>query len=110
MIRQGWTNPESGRLSGPRIHFLKFEMLQNTIENNAKKLTINLDVKKIKIEKIKSLYKNLKNFKGNKSLYFNVYDSSKKIKLALNSKNQKIRITSELLNELEINDWLYKLN
>ena len=32
MIRQGWTNSETGRVGSPRVQFLSFEMLYNTIE------------------------------------------------------------------------------
>ncbi len=110
MIRQGWTNKETGKLGTPRIKYLSFEMLQNTIENNSKKLTIQLDINQLKSEKIQSLKINLKSFRGDKPLFFNVYDSEKKIKLTLNSKNQKIKINSELLNHLKENHWYYKLN
>ena len=52
----------------------------------------------------------LKSFKGDKPLYFNLYDSEKKVKLTLNSRKQKVKITSEFLNELKGQEWLYKLN
>jgi DNA polymerase-3 subunit alpha len=41
---------------------------------------------------------------------FNVYDSEKKVKLTLNSKKQKVRITPELLKLLDEKQWHYKLN
>ncbi len=110
VIRQGWTNNETGKLGPPRTQYLSFEMLQNTIENNSKKLTIQLDINQLKSEKIQSLKTNLKSFKGDKPLFFNLYDSEKKIKLTLNSKNQKIKINSKLLNHLKENQWSYKLN
>ncbi|MFL2604039.1 MAG: DNA polymerase III subunit alpha [Flavobacteriaceae bacterium] len=110
MIRQGWTNSETGRVGSPRVQFLSFEMLYNTIEKNAKKLTLQLDVKKINEEKIDALKEHLKSFKGDKPLVFNIYDPEKKIKLTLNSKKQKVKITQDLLNELDRQEWYYKLN
>ena len=110
MIREGWINKETGKIGSPRIQYLNFEMLENTIENNAKKITLNVDVKKLKKEKIDDLQNYLKSFKGDKPLYFNLYDSEKKVKLTLNSRKQKVKITSEFLNELKGQEWLYKLN
>jgi len=110
MVRQGWTNAETGKVGAPRIHYLNFEMLQNTIENNAKKITLQLDIHELNEEKINLLQQHLKSFKGDKPLFFNVYDSEKKIKLTLNSRKQKVKITPDLLQDLESQQWFYKLN
>jgi DNA polymerase-3 subunit alpha len=110
MIRQGWTNKETGKVGAPRMQYLSFEMLQNTIENNAKKLTLQLDIHQLNEDKVRALQSHLKRFKGDKTLFFNVYDPEKKIKLTLNSKTQKVKITSALLDELAMQDWFYKLN
>jgi len=110
MIREGWTNRETGKVGAPRMQYLQFEMLQNTVENNAKKLTLQLEISQLEQEKIKQLEDDLRLFKGDNQLMFNVYDSNKKVKLALKSKKQKIKITSELLTLLDKNNWQYKLN
>ena len=110
MIREGWTNRETGKVGAPRMQYLQFEMLQNTVENNAKKLTLQLEISQLEQEKIKQLEDDLRLFKGDNQLMFNVYDSNKKVKLALKSKKQKIKITSELLTLLDKNNWHYKLN
>ena len=110
MIREGWTNRETGKVGAPRMQYLQFEMLQNTIENNAKKLTLQLEISQLQNKKIEQLEDNLKLFKGDNQLMFNVYDSNKKVKLTLKSKKQKIKITSELLTLLDENNWHYKLN
>jgi DNA polymerase-3 subunit alpha len=109
-IREGWTNRETGKVGAPRMQYLQFEMLQNTIETNAKKLTLQLDIHQLKEEQILILQDNLKSYKGDQSLYFSVYDSKKKVKLMLNSKKQKIKITSDLLQYLDQESWHYKLN
>ena len=109
MIREGWTNRETGKVGAPRMQYLHFEMLQNTVENNAKKLTLQLEISKIKNEDVIQLQDELKSFKGDKPLLFNVYDSENKVKLTLNSKKQKVRITPELLKLLDEKQWHYKL-
>ena len=110
MIREGWTNRETGKVGAPRMQYLQFEMLQNTVENNAKKLTFQLEISQLENEKITQLENDLKSFKGDKPLMFNVYDSDKKVKLTLNSKKQKVKITPELLRLLDEQHWHYKLN
>ena len=110
MIRQGWTNSETGKLGSPRMHYLSFEMLQNVIENNSKSLTLQLNINQLKKEEVESLQDYLQGFKGDKPLYFNVYDTEKKVKLTLNSKKQKIKITPELLSELDTQEWFYRIN
>ena len=85
-------------------------MLQNVIENNSKKLTLQLNINQLKKEKVESLQDYLQGFKGDKPLYFNVYDTEKKVKLTLNSKKQKIKITPELLSELDTQEWFYRIN
>ena len=109
-VRPGWTNVETGKVGAPRMQYINFEMLQNTVENNAKRLTIQLDIHQLESDKVQDLQNRLKSYKGDKSLFFSVYDAEKKVKLTLNSKKQKIKITSELLSELEADQWFYNLN
>ena len=110
MVKEGWVNRDTGKAGAPRMQFLHFEMLQNTIETNAKKLTLQLDIHQLSEEQILNLQENLKVYKGDQSLYFNVYDSNKKVKLTLNSKKQKVKITPDLLDFLDEAQWQYKLN
>ena len=110
MVRKGWTNAETGKVGAPRIQFLNFEMLQNTVEKNAKKITIQLNIHQLKKERVEMLHEQLKAFKGDKALFFNVYDAEKKVKLTFNSKKQKVRITPDLLSQLKEEEWFYKLN
>ena len=109
-VREGWLNRETGKSGAPRMQYLNFEMLQNTIETNAKKLTLQLDIHHFTPNQIERLQENLRAYKGDKNLYFNIYDNEKKIKLMLNSKKQKIKITPDLLDFLDEEQWHYKLN
>ena len=110
MIREGWVNRETGKAGAPRMQYLHFEMLQNTIESNAKKLTLQLDIHQLDQDQIETLQDNLKSYKGDKTLFFNIYDTDKKVKLMLNSKKQKVNITPDLLQYLDEKAWHYKLN
>lgn len=110
MVREGWANRETGKVGAPRIDYLYFEMLQSTLENNAKKLTVQLDIQHLDSEKIIELQELFRLYKGDKALFFNVYEDSKKIKLTLSSKRQKIKITSSLLKDLKEKQCHFKLN
>jgi hypothetical protein len=52
----------------------------------------------------------MKPFKGDKSLFFNVYDSKKQVKLTLQSRKKKIKIDAELLKILDGERWPYQIN
>jgi|TARA_A200000159_G_scaffold152238_1_gene163017 DNA polymerase-3 subunit alpha len=110
MIREGWVNRETGKAGAPRMQYLNFELLQNTIESNAKKLTLQLDIHQLDQDQIEALQDNLKSYKGDKTLFFYIYDTDKKVKLKLNSKKQKVNITPDLLQFLDEKAWHYKLN
>ncbi len=110
MVREGWRDRETGKGGAPRVQFLYFEMLHNTLENNAKKLTLKLDIHNLKKDEVKVLSNKMKPFKGDKSLFFNVYDSKKQVKLTLQSRKKKIKIDAELLKILDGERWPYQIN
>ena len=109
-IREGWRNQDTGRIGDPRIQFLSFEMLHDAINNNSKKLTLKFDIRKLQAKRILRLKSELKRFKGDKPICFDIIDSEKSLKLTLNSRKQKVGISPELLDHLDDNDWIYKLN
>ena len=110
LIREGWTNRETGKVGDPRIQFIKFEMLQNTIRDNSEKITLTIDINKIDNTLIDQLKKDLKPFKGDKPLFFNVMDQKKSIRLSLESQKGGLEISTELLTHLDKNNWHYRLN
>ncbi len=109
-VREGWRNRETGKVGDPRLNYIHFELLQNTIANNSKKLTFQLDIHQLTDETIHSLEQHLASFKGDKQLFFSVYDAQNELKLSLNSRKQKVRISRELLELLNAENWHYKLN
>ena len=59
----------------PRIQFNYFEQLQDSLDLNSKKLTLQLKVDEINEEKISKLTSIFKKFKGKKSLEFDLFES-----------------------------------
>ena len=109
-IKEGWRNYETGRLGDPRIQFINFEMLHDVLSKNSKKITLQVDIHQLESENIKQLKKELRGFRGDKPIFFDVIDPKKQIKLTMASRKQKVNISQELLSLLEENSWHYKLN
>jgi DNA polymerase-3 subunit alpha len=109
-IKEGWRNQQTGRIGDPRIQFINFEMLHDTLSKNSKKLTLQLDIRQLESDSIQQLKKELNGFKGDKPLFFDVIDPKKQLKLTLASRKQKLAISQELLSHLEEKRWHYKLN
>ncbi|AUP79952.1 DNA polymerase III subunit alpha [Flavivirga eckloniae] len=109
-IREGWVNKDTGKKSDPRLQFNSFQLLHDVMENYAKKLSIQLNIKDLKEEDIVRLKDLLQMHPGNQVLNFVVYDNKEQIKLQMNSRRQKVKVSQELLSELESQDVLFKLN
>ncbi|TJY37944.1 DNA polymerase III subunit alpha [Pontimicrobium aquaticum] len=109
-IKEGWVNRETGKKSDPRIQFNNFQLLHDVLDTYAKKLSIQFDIKDIKEERIKSIKELLRMHEGNHHLNFVIYDNKEQIKLQMPSRKQKVRISQELLEELESQQVFYKLN
>jgi len=109
-IREGWVNRETGNKSDPRVQFNSFQLLHDVMDVYAKKLSIQLqisDLQETRISKLKELFTM---HKGDNLLNFIIYDTEEQIKLNMSSRRQKVKISQELLDELENNDVHYKLN
>lgn len=109
-VREGWVNHDTGKRGEPRLQFLTFEPLQDTIENNAKKITLQLNIDRLNEETIQQIEAQLKTFRGDKRLAFDIYDTKDKVKLTLNSRKTKVAISTALLETLDQNQWHYRLN
>ena len=109
-IKEGWRNQETGRLGDPRIQFINFEMLHDVLSKKSKKITLQVDIHQLDSESIKQLKRELRGFRGDKPIFFDVIDPKKQIKLTMASRKQKVNISQELLSLLEENSWHYKLN
>mgnify|MGYP000424538976 FL=1 len=109
-VREGWVNKDTGKKSDPRLQFNNFQLLHDVMENYAKKLSIQLDIKDLSEQKIIALKELINMHPGNQALNFLVYDTQEKIKLTMPSRKQKVKVNQELLDELEAQDVRFKLN
>ena len=80
------------------------------MDSYAKKLSIQFNIHDIKEKRIKEIQELLKLHRGNHKLNFVIYDNEEQIKLQMPSRKQKVRISQELLDELENHEVFYKLN
>ncbi len=109
-IRDGWVNNETGSKSDPRLQFNTMRLLQEVMEDYAKKLTIQLNLYELEEEKISDLKALLQTHKGNHALNFIIYEVEDNIKLHMPSRKKKVKISNELLALLDKQEIYYKLN
>ena len=109
-IKEGWENRDTGKKSDPRIQFNSFQLLHDVMDTMAKKLSIQLDVNDLQEDRIHILKELLHMHKGDHHLNFLIYDTEEQLKLNMPSRKQKVKISQELLEELESENVFYKLN
>ncbi|MFH4966875.1 DNA polymerase III subunit alpha [Gaetbulibacter sp. M240] len=109
-IREGWINKNTGERGEPRLQFNNFQLLHDVMEAYAKKLSIQVDINQLQEDHILALKDLLKMHPGNQGLNFIIYDAKDEIKLTMPSRKQKVKVSQELLDELEERDLRYKLN
>ena len=54
-VREGWMNRDTGKKGDPRLQFNSFMLLQEVMENYAKKLTIKLNIANLQEERVRYL-------------------------------------------------------
>ena len=109
-VREGWMNKETQQKGEARLQFTSFQLLHDVMDTFAKKLSIQLDVKQLQPDLIRSLQELMAIHEGNHPINFIVYDNEEQLKLSMPSRKQKVKISQELLNELTNIDVFYKLN
>ncbi len=109
-VKEGWTNRETGKKGEPRLQYNSIQLLHDVMETHGKKLTITMPLNDLREGKIDSLKNLVKTHKGEKQLFFVVYENEEKIHLTMPSRKHKINISKELLDELDREQLHYKLN
>ncbi|NNL15024.1 MAG: DNA polymerase III subunit alpha, partial [Flavobacteriaceae bacterium] len=109
-IKDGWTNRDTGKKGEPRIQFNSFQLLHDVMDSYAKKLSIQLNINDLGEDKIHTLKELVKMHPGKQLLNFVIYDNEDNLKLQMPSRKQKVKISQELLEELEKSQVFYKLN
>jgi DNA polymerase-3 subunit alpha len=110
LVKEGWRDRETGKIGDPRINFLSFQQLQDTLAKNAEKLTLQLDINDFDDNKVDELKKIFKKHKGKQKLEISFFENNEKIKLTMPSENHKILINEDLISSIEENNIHFKLN
>ena len=108
-IAQGWRNKD-GNVGEPRINFTDIQILQDVLEKQSKKLTLNLDIDKLNEKRILEIKRILKSSEGSLPVEMVVYDLKDQLKLNMKSHSSKVKITNEFLKVLKENNLAFKLN
>lgn len=109
-VREGWVNRDTGKKGDPRVQYNSFQMLHDVMEQQAKKLTIQMPIGELQQERLDALKDLLKMHKGDKQLHFTMYDAEEQVTLNMPSRKHKVSISQELLDELREIHLNFKLN
>ncbi len=109
-IKEGWMSKDTGKRGEPRLQFNSFQLLHDVMDIYAKKLTIQLNIDELMEEKITALKDIFSMHQGDQLLNFVIYEMKEQVKLHMPSRKQKVKISQELLETLEEEQVLYKLN
>ena len=109
-IKEGWKNRETGRVGDPRIQYLSFHQLQDSLSSNAKRILIKVDANLLEENHIKFFKDVFKKHKGDQDVIFNVLGNGDGLRLNLSSPKQKVKITEQLLKTLKQNKFEFRLN
>ena len=109
-VKEGWTNKETGKKGDPRLQFNSFQQLQDVMEAQARKITIQLNVADLTEEQVHQIKELIAESPGEKQLSFVVYEMKEQLKLTMQSRRQKVGITNAFIEALEREEIHYKLN
>ena len=74
LVKEGWTNKDTGKKSDPRIQFQLIQYLQDVLPQFAKKLTIQINIFEVKQNLIEELNAIFKKNKGDNQVTFEVVE------------------------------------
>ena len=115
-IKEGWVNRDTGKKGDPRTQFNSIQLLQEVMDTYAKKLTISIDINELAEARIQKLKEILDEHKGDGKLHIRVFEPNGKatqaepVYVKMPSRKQKVKISPELLHELETHTVHYKVN
>jgi DNA polymerase-3 subunit alpha len=110
LVKEGWRNRDTGKTGEPRINFLSFQQLQDTLEKNSRKLTLQLSITDLDEKKSKDIIDLFKKYKGKNQLEFSFFENNEKIKLTMLSENFKISINEDLISKIKEKQLHFKLS
>ncbi|MCA0930964.1 DNA polymerase III subunit alpha [Lutimonas saemankumensis] len=104
VMRRAWQNGDV------RVQITAIQQLQDVLAKMAKKITLNVPIENISESNIERFDAVFKKHQGSQHLNFMIIDQKEKLKLNMPSRSSKINITKELIDELNENEWSFKLN
>ncbi len=107
IVKEGWTDRETGKKGEPRLQFSEFKMLQDVFETFAKKIFISLDVRDLNSDFITKLNAVFLANQGENQVIFDVLELEKiKKQAAPNTKKIKTeqKIEPVLFDESSVDD------
>jgi len=109
-IKEGWVNRDTGKKGDPRTQFNNIQLLQEVMDTHAKKLTISIDINEVAEARINEIKQILDQHKGDGRLHFQIFEPKEELYVKMPSRKQKIKISPELLSDLEAHTVHYKVN
>ena len=109
-VKEGWKDRESGRIGDPRIQYLSFHQLQDSLSSNAKRIIIKVDAHLLEKNHINFFKDIFKKHKGDQEIIFNVLGNGDGLRLNLSSSKKKVMISEKLLKTLKQNKFDFILN
>ena len=109
-IKEGWMQKDTGKRSDPRMQYNGMQLLHNVMDSQAKKITIQLPIEALQDDTLLFLKEMVATHKGDKQLFFTVYEVENKIKLNMPSRTHKVDICNEFLKGLQDRQLTYRLN
>jgi DNA polymerase III subunit alpha len=101
LIKEGWLNRETGKKSDPRMSFLEVKYLVDVLEQFAKKMIVNFNIKELDptiIHKLEALFKQNK---GNHPVSFAVLETEKVKKIITLPTDEVVEDTTDIIEELD---------
>lgn len=93
-----------------RTQFITMQLLQDVMEQLAKKITLNLNIDQFDEKKVDQLKTLAKKHAGEKSLHFLITDHEDKVKINMPSRGVKVNISKDFLEELQAYELNFKIN
>ena len=75
LVKEGWTDKETGKKSDPKLQFMTVQYLQDVLPSFAKKLIINLNIKDIKTDLIHDLILVFQQNRGENAVVFEILET-----------------------------------
>lgn len=109
-VKEGWVNKNTGEKTDYRMQFNTIQLLQDVLEKNSKKLIISMNLNELEENRVDLLKQLLKQHPGTHTLDFYLFETEENIKLQTKSRKHKIKISQDLLAELDKQQFYYVLN